>query len=74
MTRQPYQGAGCFDWHRALRTALNNKLLYYIRGCKMEKEREDLIQMAAELTEDELWQAILLMRKMVQDNLRKERE
>ena len=40
----------------------------------MEKEREDLIQTADQLTEDELWQAILLMRKMVQDNLRKERE
>ena len=40
----------------------------------MDKEREDLIQMADQLTEDELWQAILLMRKMVQDNLRKERE
>ena len=40
----------------------------------MEQEREELMQMADKLTEDELWQAILLMRKMVQDNLRKERE
>ena len=40
----------------------------------MEQEREELMQMADKLTEDELWDAILLMRKMVQDNLRKERE
>lgn len=40
----------------------------------MEQEREELMQMADKLTEDELWEAILLMRKMVQDNLRKERE